>query len=152
MRARIRGANADADGALANYEQHVLLALEESENALSDYNKRQELLISLIKQSESSRKAADLASIQYRDGTADFLVLLDRQHERLAAEDSQALGEIDTNRGITKCWGVAGSHSLKAHRWLLDGTDLIVTVPETVATALATHRGLRSTRHLLSGH
>ncbi|MEB0043746.1 TolC family protein, partial [Pseudomonas sp. MH10] len=66
VRARIRGANADADGALANYEQHVLLALEESENAFSDYNKRQERLISLIRQSESSRKAADLASIQYR--------------------------------------------------------------------------------------
>ncbi|WP_297836125.1 efflux transporter outer membrane subunit [Pseudomonas sp.] len=108
VRARIRGANADADGALANYEQHVLLALEESENAFSDYNKRQERLISLIKQSESSRKAADLASIQYREGTADFLVLLDAERERLAAEDSQALGEIDTYRGIVAIYKALG--------------------------------------------
>ncbi|MEB0076137.1 TolC family protein [Pseudomonas sp. CCI3.2] len=108
VRARIRGANADADGALANYEQHVLLALEESENAFSDYNKRQERLISLIRQSESSRKAADLASIQYREGTADFLVLLDAERERLAAEDSQALGEIDTYRGIVAIYKALG--------------------------------------------
>jgi outer membrane protein, multidrug efflux system len=108
VRARIRGANADAEGALANYEQHVLLALEESENAFSDYNKRQERLISLIKQSESSRKAADLASIQYREGTADFLVLLDAERERLAAEDLQALGEIDTYRGIVAIYKALG--------------------------------------------
>ncbi|MDB6143894.1 MAG: ttgC 2 [Pseudomonas sp.] len=108
VRARIRGANADAEGALANYEQHVLLALEESENAFSDYNKRQERLISLIKQSESSRKAADLAGIQYREGTADFLVLLDAERERLAAEDSQALGEIDTYRGIVAIYKALG--------------------------------------------
>jgi multidrug efflux system outer membrane protein len=108
VRARIRGANADADGALANYEQHVLLALEESENAFSDYSKRQERLISLIRQSESSRKAADLASIQYREGTADFLVLLDAERERLAAEDSQALGEIDTYRGIVAIYKALG--------------------------------------------
>ncbi|MDY7560350.1 TolC family protein [Pseudomonas sp. 10B1] len=108
VQARIRGANADAEGALANYEQHVLLALEESENAFSDYNKRQERLISLIRQSESSRKAAELASIQYREGTADFLVLLDAERERLAAEDSQALGEIDTYRGIVAIYKALG--------------------------------------------
>ena len=37
VRARLRGAEAEADGALAGYEQQVLLALEESENAFSDY-------------------------------------------------------------------------------------------------------------------
>ncbi|MGV8918435.1 MAG: efflux transporter outer membrane subunit [Pseudomonas sp.] len=108
VRARIRGANADAEGALANYEQHVLLALEESENAFSDYSKRQERLVSLIRQSESSRKAADLASIQYREGTADFLVLLDAERERLAAEDSQAQAEIDMYRGIVAIYKALG--------------------------------------------
>lgn len=108
VRARIRGANADAEGALANYEQQVLLALEESENAFSDYSKRQERLISLIRQSEASRKAADLASIQYREGTVDFLVLLDAERERLAAEDSQAQAEVDTYRGIVAIYKALG--------------------------------------------
>jgi multidrug efflux system outer membrane protein len=108
VRARIRGANADAEGALANYEQQVLLALEETENAFSDYDKRQQRLVSLVRQSEASRSAANLANIQYREGTADFLVLLDAERERLAAEDSQALAEIDLYRGIVAIYKALG--------------------------------------------
>jgi outer membrane protein, multidrug efflux system len=108
VKARIRGANADAEGALANYEQHVLLALEETDNAFSDYDKRQQRLVSLVRQSESSRKAADLANIQYREGTADFLVLLDAERERLAAEDSQAQAEIELYRGIVAIYKALG--------------------------------------------
>ncbi|MGE8100252.1 efflux transporter outer membrane subunit [Pseudomonas fluorescens] len=108
VRARIRGADANAEGALANYEQQVLLALEESENAFSDYNKRQQRLLSLIKQSESSRAAADLAAIQYKEGTVDYLVLLDAERERLNAEDAQALGETDQYRGIVAIYKALG--------------------------------------------
>jgi multidrug efflux system outer membrane protein len=108
VKARIRGADADAEGALATYEQQVLLALEESENAFSDYGKRQQRLISLIRQSESSRSAADLAEIRYREGTADFLVLLDAQRERLAAEDTQAQAEVDLYRGIVAIYKALG--------------------------------------------
>ncbi|MFJ2362379.1 efflux transporter outer membrane subunit [Pseudomonas sp. NPDC087697] len=108
VRARLRAADANAEGALATYEQQVLLALEESENAFSDYGKRQQRLISLIRQSESSRAAADLAEIRYREGTADFLVLLDAQRERLAAEDSQAQAEVDLYRGIVAIYKALG--------------------------------------------
>ena len=108
VRARLRGADADAEGALATYEQQVLLALEESENAFSDYGKRQQRLISLIRQSESSRNAADLAEIRYREGTTDFLVLLDAQRERLNAEDSQAQAEVDLYRGIVAIYKALG--------------------------------------------
>ncbi|KPC33573.1 Outer membrane efflux protein [Pseudomonas syringae pv. cilantro] len=108
VRAQIRSADADAEGALANYEQQVLLALEESENAFSDYNKRQQRLVALMRQSESSRAAARLASVQYREGTADFLVLLDAERERLAAEDSQAQAEIELYRGIVAIYKALG--------------------------------------------
>jgi len=108
VRARLRGADAEADGALATYEQQVLLALEESENAFSDYGKRQQRLVSLIRQSESSRAAADLAEIRYREGTVDFLVLLDAQRERLAAEDTQAQAEVDLYRGIVAIYKALG--------------------------------------------
>ncbi|MNS23676.1 Toluene efflux pump outer membrane protein TtgI precursor [compost metagenome] len=108
VRARIRGANAEAEGALATYEQQVLLALEESENAFSDYGKRQQRLLSLIRQSESSRAAADLAATQYKEGVVDYLVLLDAQRERLNAEDAQALGETDQYRAIVAIYKSLG--------------------------------------------
>ncbi|KPC56153.1 Outer membrane efflux protein [Pseudomonas amygdali pv. morsprunorum] len=108
VRAQIRSADANAEGALANYEQQVLLALEESENAFSDYDKRQQRLVSLMRQSDASRSAARLASVQYREGTADFLVLLDAERERLAAEDSQAQAEIELYRGIVAIYKALG--------------------------------------------
>ena len=108
VRARLRGAEAEADGALSQYEQQVLLALEESENAFSDYAKRQQRLVSLVRQAEASRAAADQAAIRYREGTVDFLVLLDAERERLAAEDAQAAAEVELYSGIVAIYKALG--------------------------------------------
>lgn len=123
VRARIRGAKADAEGALASYEQQVLEALEESEDAFSDYGKRQQRLLALIRQSEASRKAADLAEVRYREGSVDYLVLLDAQREQLAAEDAQASAEEDLYHGIVAIykalgggWQVADGNAAMAQR------------------------------------
>ena len=108
VRARLRGAKANADGALATYEQQVLLALEESSNAFSDYGKRQQRLLALMRQSDASRKAAELASVRYREGTVDYLVLLDAERERLSAEDAQAQGEVELYSGIVAIYKALG--------------------------------------------
>jgi outer membrane protein, multidrug efflux system len=108
VRARLRGAEADAYGALASYEQQVLLALEESENAFSDYARAQERLLSLVRQSSASRAAAAQAEIRYREGSADFLVLLDAERERLAAEDTQAQAEVELYRGVIALYKALG--------------------------------------------
>lgn len=108
VRARLRGAEADADAALAGYEQQVLLALEESENAFSDYANAQQRLLSLIRQSTASRAAAQQAEIRYREGTADFLVLLDAERERLQAEDAQAQAEVEVYRSVVSLYKALG--------------------------------------------
>jgi multidrug efflux system outer membrane protein len=108
VRARLRGAEAEADGALANYEQQVLRALEESANAFSDYANNQQRLLALLRQSEASRAAAEQARVRYREGEVDFLVLLDAERERLAAEDAQALAEVELYRGIVAIYKALG--------------------------------------------
>jgi multidrug efflux system outer membrane protein len=108
VRARLRGREAEADGALAQYEQQVLLALEESGNAFSDYGQRQQRLLALVRQSEASRAAAAQARVRYREGEVDFLVLLDAERERLAAEDAQAQAEVDVYRGIVALYKALG--------------------------------------------
>jgi len=108
VRARMRGAEAEADGALANYEQQVLLALEESANAFSGYGKRQQRLLALLRQSEASRGAAEQAAVRYREGEVDFLVLLDAERERLSAEDAQAQAEVELYRGIVAIYKALG--------------------------------------------
>ena len=48
-----------------------------------------------MSQSESDHSPANLASIQFRDYTADLLVFLDAERERFAAEITQAQAEIE---------------------------------------------------------
>lgn len=59
-------------------------------------------------QSESSRSAASLAGVQYKEGVADYLILLAAERERLAAEDAQAVGETDQFRGVVAIYKALG--------------------------------------------
>ena len=70
--------------------------------------KRQQRLVSLVRQAEASRAAADQAAIRYREGTVDFLVLLDAERERLAAEDAQASAETELYSGIVAIYKALG--------------------------------------------
>lgn len=93
--ARIKAADARAEASLANYEQTVLNALEETENALVSYgeeNKRRELLASAA---EASEEAHRLARLRYQEGVSDFLTVLDsearlRQDQALLAQSETA--------------------------------------------------------------
>ncbi len=90
VRARIRGSEARAEGALAAYELAVLRAQEDTENAFVGYRQQQARLASLTRQASASGRAAELARIQYREGVIDFLRLLDAESTLLEAEDAVA--------------------------------------------------------------
>jgi multidrug efflux system outer membrane protein len=92
-RARLRGAEAGTREALAAYEQTVLRALEETENALVAYRQQQERLVKLTDQVRESTRAAAIARTRYREGVADFLSLLDAERTALQAEDEVASAE-----------------------------------------------------------
>ncbi len=92
-RARLRGAEAATRELLAAYEQAVLLALEETENALVAYREEQARLVRLADQARESARAAQIARVRFREGFADFLSLLDAERTQLAAEDAIAQAE-----------------------------------------------------------
>lgn len=94
-RARLRGAEAASREALAVYEQAVLLAIEETENALVAYREEQARLVKLGEQARESARAAQIARIRFREGLSDFLLLLDAERTQLAAEDAVARTEAD---------------------------------------------------------
>jgi len=88
--ARIKAADARAEADLANYEQTVLNVLEETENALVNYNKtriRQAFLTAAVK---SSLKAHDLAQLRFNAGVSDFLTVLDSQARLLQQQNQLA--------------------------------------------------------------
>jgi multidrug efflux system outer membrane protein len=108
VRARLRASEAQSDAAAANYEKVVLTALEDTENSLAAYSARQAQLKSLTEQTVASRRAAELAATQYREGVADFLVLLDAQRTQLEAEDSMAQAETAVNVSVVAIYKALG--------------------------------------------
>lgn len=99
-RARLRGSEAATVEAAVQYEQTVLLALEEVENALVRYREQQQRLVSLLEQARESRRAADIARVRYREGVSDFLTLLDAERTQLQAEDAVAQAEAGVFTGL----------------------------------------------------
>jgi multidrug efflux system outer membrane protein len=112
VRARLRAARAEADGALAGYQKAVLIALEDFEDACVGYATQEARLGSVLEQAQASRRAEQLAEIQYREGSINFLVLLDAQRTQLQAEDELAQAETAANTGavaVYKALGGAGA-------------------------------------------
>ncbi len=87
VRQRIKAAGARHEEAYANYEQAVLLALEDVENALSDYSRERRRQEHLAAAARASVQAADLASQRFEGGIADFLQTLDANRSALEAEN-----------------------------------------------------------------
>lgn len=90
VRARIAAADADAEGELARYRQIVLLALEDTENALirqarartEDQHREQAAI--------DSTNAARIARVRYEAGAVDLFEVLDAERQQLEAQDAFA--------------------------------------------------------------
>jgi len=82
--ARIRAADAHADAELSRYEQTVLLALEDTENALMQVGRTRERRDALVAAVAASQEAARLADARYQAGAVDFLASLDAQRTVLS--------------------------------------------------------------------
>jgi multidrug efflux system outer membrane protein len=96
VRANIRVANADMDAALLRYEQTVLIALEETENALFGFTSARARQARLEVAAEASEQAANLARLRYRDGADSFLTVLDAERRLLEVQDELARSATDT--------------------------------------------------------
>jgi multidrug efflux system outer membrane protein len=108
VKARLRASKAQSDEAAVNYEKAVLGALEDTENSFVAYAKQQAQLKSLDEQAQASRRAAELAEVQYREGVADFLTLLDAQRTQLEAEDGVAQAQTAVNIDVVAIYKALG--------------------------------------------
>jgi len=108
INSRVAGRKAVAEAQLANYNQAVLLALEDVEGALTRFDEQRKRLGLLREQALQSRKAADYAAIRYKEGASDFLTLLDAQRSALAADDQLAQGEAAINTAAIAVYKALG--------------------------------------------
>jgi multidrug efflux system outer membrane protein len=108
VRQRIKQAGARNEQALANYEQTVLLALEDVENALSDFGRERRRQQHLEAAASASVMAADLATQRFEGGIADFLTALDAYRTALEAEDLLAQSQTTAATSLVSLYKALG--------------------------------------------
>lgn len=114
IRARIRAAEASAEGALATFDGIVLRALQETETALSVYRHELDRRVALADARDAARRAAEIERARLRAGRADSLEVLDAERTLAEAEAVLVLSEtriaeaqIDLFRALGGGWQAA---------------------------------------------
>jgi outer membrane protein, multidrug efflux system len=115
IRSRIAVQDAVQAQALIAYEQAILTALEEVENALAGYAAGRERVAARSRAAESARHAAALARTLYEAGAVDFQKVLDTDRTRLTAEDGQASAQADVLAAVIRLYKALGGG------WSVDG-------------------------------
>jgi NodT family efflux transporter outer membrane factor (OMF) lipoprotein len=110
-RARIAAAEADTRESLAAFDGTVLLALEETETALSNYARAIERRSALQSASEQAERAARIVRAQQREGAINSLARLDAERTlaearaQLAQQDAAiSRAQIDLFRALGGSW------------------------------------------------
>jgi multidrug efflux system outer membrane protein len=108
VRARILAAHARADAELAAYEKTVLIALEETENALVDFGRERTRRQYLQESVTAAAAATALARQRYEGGIADFLPVLDTERTQLDVEAQLARSETRTATTLVAVYKALG--------------------------------------------
>ncbi|MGV8074463.1 MAG: efflux transporter outer membrane subunit [Syntrophobacteraceae bacterium] len=119
IRANINVRNAKQEQSLVRYEQSVLRALEDVENALVAYSKELVRRKSLVESVEANLRAFDISHELYSKGLIDFLNVLISQRALFLAQDELALSSqgVSTNlvalfKALGGGWEVAPGESI----------------------------------------
>ncbi len=108
VRARIDAADARTLASLAQYERTVLIALEETESALTTYGQQLARIESLRSAAEASERAAGLSGIRFREGVASFIDVLDAERAMLEAQERLAIAETETTSALVAVYKALG--------------------------------------------
>ncbi|HEV2702036.1 MAG TPA: efflux transporter outer membrane subunit [Steroidobacteraceae bacterium] len=108
VRARIAGARAGADADLAAYQQTVLKALEETENALVAHARARDRLVQLTAAAQESATAAQIAQARYQGGLVGFLDVLDAERAQLQSQDQLAQSRTDAATSLIAVYKALG--------------------------------------------
>ena len=98
----------EAEGTLAHYEQTVLGALEDVENALVRYRTAEERLHSLAERQAAADNALEIATSQYEAGAIDSLETTDAERGALIAARESAMAAIEQRLAVVAVYKSLG--------------------------------------------
>lgn len=108
LKQRVRSLEANAEAAQIAWEQTVLLALEEAENAMTRFVREQSRRSSLQRAAEQARRAVALAQTQYGAGLSDFQAVIDSERTVATIEDDLVGSEAAIAGSLVSIWKALG--------------------------------------------
>lgn len=108
IRQNVRVQDAREEQALLQYEQILLLALEEVENALVAFGREQERHEALLQAEHASELAVTLANDRHRGGLASFLEVLIAERALLQFQDDSAQSERRLGQNLVRLYKALG--------------------------------------------
>jgi len=108
VRAVIDVQEARVEQALIAYERSVLLALEETENAMTDFVQEQVRLAALERSVAAAEQALELSRELYRQGLTDFQNVLDAQRAVLIQQSLEAASRGLLTRSLVRIYKALG--------------------------------------------
>lgn len=115
VRARIAAADATGAERLAQYQQTVLLALEETENGLVRYRHARERSRWLQASSEAAQAAVDQARLRYEQGYIEYFEVLDAEQQLTAVRSDLVQSRIETATAMVSVYrSLAGAPPVPA--------------------------------------
>ena len=108
IRNNIRVQDARFQQLVLQYQETVLRANEEVENAITAYLREQVRVKSLTMSTEATAKAVELAEIQYEQGLVDFQRVLDSQRALVTQQDNLAQSQGNVARYLIAIYKALG--------------------------------------------
>jgi NodT family efflux transporter outer membrane factor (OMF) lipoprotein len=113
----VRVADARFQELAVNYEDTVLRAAQEVENAMVSFLQSQEAVVFLADAVKASKRSVDLSMIQYREGLVDYQRVLDtqrfladQQDELVFTAGSVGLNLVSMYRALGGGWQIRGGN------------------------------------------
>ncbi len=108
IRSNIEAQDALTEQALVNYEQSLLLALEDVEDAMVAYVQENDRRDALERSATAARQAVELVDTLYRTGLTDFQNVLDTQRTQFLQEDALAQSEGLVSQNLIRIYRALG--------------------------------------------
>ena len=108
LRSFVDAQEARTEQALTRWERTVLVALEETENAMHAFVQEQARRASLLEATSQARLAVELARTQYTEGLSDFQNVLVSERALVELEDELAASEASIATSLVRLYKALG--------------------------------------------
>ncbi len=105
---QVRVQDAQFQEAILNYQNTVLMAAKEVEDALATVTYQGQAVVALGEAVKASQRSLKLAMLQYKSGETDFTTVLNAQQAVLSSEDALTSARGNVDQGVIAAYRALG--------------------------------------------